>query len=76
MLRLENVSMFQLHSTEDVLAETLYRLRRKYQKWVGVNTLTEALTDAGCPNFAARVQGHLRTLSGPTAATHPAVLPD
>lgn len=27
--------MFQLHSTEDVLAETLYRLRRKYQKWDG-----------------------------------------
>lgn len=175
--------MFQLHSTEDVLAETLYRLRRKHPKWDGgqisrlrsriidvldelvedynveipydgsdpndrhvhsaavashadilltadggfatlasanalpysvyscddlfvliddsgsravqrvvdrqrdywnrkreegkpVKALVEALTGAGCPKFAARVQEHLRTLSGPTATTHPKALPN
>ena len=47
--------MFQLHSTEDVLAETLYRLRRKNPAWDGgqitrlreslVENLDEILTD-------------------------------
>lgn len=31
-------------------------------------SLDAALLDAGCPDFADRVQGHLRTLAGPTVA--------
>jgi predicted nucleic acid-binding protein len=33
-----------------------------------IKPLDAALLDAGCPDFARRVQGHLRTLAGPTVA--------
>ena len=38
LLREETGSMFQLHSTEDVLAEVVYRLRRAYPDRNGVET--------------------------------------
>jgi len=178
LLRNETSSSFQIHSTEDVLVETLYRLRRDHPKWDGghisrlrkhlelnldeliadydmsvnyngvdpndlhvhaaaiaghadilltadegfatlaerdtlpysvygcdaffvllddsgsravqrvvsfqqkywskkrdsdpaVKSLSAALAAAGCKEFALRVEGHLKTLSGPTPQTHP-----
>lgn len=38
LLRQETDSMFQVHSTEDVLAETLYNLRRANPGWDGART--------------------------------------
>ena len=35
LLRIETDSSFQVHSTEDVLNETLYKLRRKNSAWSG-----------------------------------------
>lgn len=32
-----------------------------------VKALDGALVDAGCPDFASRIRGHLRTLAGPSA---------
>lgn len=37
--------------------------------------LVEALISSNCPEFAKRVDGHLRTLSGPTAINRKIVVP-
>ena len=44
------------------------RQRRYWSSKKKHRGLVGALQDAGCPKFADRVNGHLRTLSGPTEA--------
>jgi hypothetical protein len=60
---------------DDSSSQQVQRVTEKQrQYWAQVaakgrptKTLADALIDSQCPDFAIRVQGHLRTLSGPSA---------